>query len=255
MSAFLLPGELSNADNYLKRFEFILDNTHFHGYAVYHHFAGLYNLLSGKRSRALSHAETVVKLSDETGYALATIVCRIQLAYILHEQEKSQEALKELSHAHSKAHETKSSIYMFRYLMVSTKIAFDQGKDKKGIEFLRKALFLGRKHNYLNMIWWCQPTIVSQLCERALMEGIEEEYVKKLIRAHKLVPESPPYHIEHWPWTVKIYTFDRFQIVIDGKSLQFTGKAQKRPLELLKTIFAYGGVDIRIDKIIDALWY
>jgi LuxR family maltose regulon positive regulatory protein len=253
--ASLLLGELSNADYYLKRFESILDNTHFHGYSVFHHFAGLYNLLTGNVSRAMAHAETAVKLCDETGYVLATIVCRIQLAYILHEQGKSQEALKELSQAHSKAHETKSSIYTFMCLMVSTKIAFDQEKDKKGLEFLREALSLGRMHNYPNMIWWCQPTLVSQLCERALMEGVEEEYVKKLIRAHKLVPGSPPYHIENWPWAVKIYTFDRFQIVIDGKSLQFKGKAQKRPLDLLKAIFAYGGVDIRIDKIIDALWF
>ena len=253
--ASLLQGELSNAEYYLKRFESILDNTNFHGYSVFHHFAGLYNLLTGNGSRALAHAETAVKLCDETGYVLATIVCRIQLAYILHEQGNSQKALKELGHAHSKAHETKSSIYTFMCLMVSTKIAFDQGKENKGLEFLREALSLGRKHNYINMIWWCQPEMLTQLCTKALERNIEVKYAQTIIRRHKLTLDTLHYHIESWPWTVKIYTFDRFQIVVDGTSLQFAGKAQKRPLELMKTIIAYGGIDVRIDKIIDALWY
>ena len=253
--ASLLLGKLSKADYYLKRFESILDNAHFHGYAVFHHFAGLYNLFTGNGLQALAHAETAVKLSDETGYVLVTIVCRIQLAYILHEQGKSQESLKELSQAHSKAHETKSSIYEFMCLIVKSKITMDQGKDEEGIELLRDGLSLGRIHNYMNMIWWWHPTIVLQLCERALMEGIEVEYVKKLIRAHKLVPESPPYHIENWPWALKIHIFDRFQIIKDGKSLRFEGKAQKRPIELLKALIAFGGKEISVENIIDALWY
>lgn len=253
--ASLLMGEFSKAEYYLKRFESILDNAHFHGYAVFHHFAGLYNLLTGNGSRALAQAETAVKLSDETGYVLATIVCRIQLAYVLHEQGKSREALKELSQAHSKAHETKSSIYTFMCLIVKSKITMDQGKDEEGIELLRDGLSLGRIHNYMNMIWWWHPTIVSQLCERALMEGIEVEYVKKLIRAHKLVPESPPYHIENWPWALKIHTFDRFQIIKDGKPLRFEGKTQTRPIELLKVLIACGGIEISVENIIDALWY
>lgn len=253
--ASLLLGKLSKADYYLKRFESILDNAHFHGYAVFHHFAGLYNLLKGNSLRALAHAKTAVKLSDETGYVFATIVCRIQLAFILHEQGKSHEALKELSHAYSSALETKSSIYEFMCLIINTKIAMDQGRKEEGLGLLRKALSLGRIHNYVNMIWWWHPTIVSQLCERALMEGIEVEYVKKLIRAHKLVPESPPYHIENWPWALKIHTFDRFQIIKDGKPLRFEGKAQKRPIELLKVLIACGGVETSVENIIDALWY
>ncbi|MBN2515543.1 MAG: tetratricopeptide repeat protein [Deltaproteobacteria bacterium] len=251
----LLLGELSNADHYLKRFESILDTTHFHGYAIFHHFAGLYNLLMGNTSRALAHAETAVKLCDETGYLLATIVCRIQLAYLLHEQGKSQEALKELRHAHSKAHETKSNIYMFMCLMVKTKFAFDQRNNEEGFELLRDALSLGRKHHYLNMIWWWQPEMFTQLCTKALEKKIEVEYVQNIIRHHKLKPDIPPYHIESRQWVVKIYTLDRFQIVIDGKPLHFTGKAQKRPLELLKAIIAHGGINIGVDKIIDALWY
>jgi LuxR family maltose regulon positive regulatory protein len=252
--ASLLLGELSNAAYYLKRFESILDNTHTHGYAVFHHFAGLYNMLTGNHTRALAHAETAATLSDETGYVLATIVCRIQLAYILHEQGKLKEALQELNRAYAEAQEAKSTIYLFMCLLLRSNFALDEGKDRKGLEYLHEAMSLGRQHNFLNMVWWLQPHMLAQLCTKALEQGIEVEYVQRLIRCHNLTPDTPPYHIEHWPWAVIICTFGNFLVSIDGKPLHFEGKAQKRPLELLKAIIAYGGIDIPIDKIIDSLW-
>jgi len=97
--------------------------------------------------------------------------------------------------------------------------------------------------------------MIAQLCERALSSGIEVDYVKSLIRIHKLTPESPPYHIENWPWQLKINTFGLFQIIKEGKPLQFPGKAQKMPLELLMVLISYGGVEVSIEKIMDALWY
>jgi LuxR family maltose regulon positive regulatory protein len=252
--ASLLLGDFSNAEYYLKRFESILDTAHAHAYAVFHAFADLYDMLTGNTQRALAHAETAVKLSEETGYVLATIVCRIHLAYLLHDQGKSKEALQELNRAHAEALETKSTVFTFMCLLLRSQCALDEGEDRKGLEYLNEAMSLGRQHNYLNMVWWRQPAMLTQLCTTALEQDIEVEYVQRLIRCHHLAPDIPPYHIEDWPWAVTIYTFGNFLVSIDGKPLQFRGKAQKRPLELLKAIIAYGGIDIPIDKIIDSLW-
>ena len=253
--ASILLGKFSKADDFLKKFEALLDRSHSHGYTIFHHFKGLFNLIQGNRSRALAHAETAVKLAEETGYALTTIVCRIQLAFILHEQGKSHEALKELNYTYSRALDTKSIIYEFMCLIVKSKIIMDQGKNEEGVELLREAMSLGRTHHYMNMIWWWHPAMMAQLCAKALMSGIETEYVKKLIRIHKLVPESPPYHIKNWPWALEIYSFNHFQIIKDGSPLRFEGKTQKKPLELFKMLIASGGKKISIENIIDALWY
>jgi len=253
--ASLLLGQFSKAGEFLKKFETLLDNKHSHGYTIFHHFTGLYNLLKGNRSLALTHARAAVKLSDETGYVFTTIVCRIQLVFILHEKGKTEEALKELSQAYSKAIDTKSNIYKFMCLLIKSKIRTDQGKTKAGLEFLSKAMSLGRANNYMNMIWWWHPTMMAQLCAKALIFGIETEYVTKLIQIHKLVPDFPPYHIKDWPWAVEIYTFEHFQIIKDGNPVHFNGKAKKKPLELLKILIASGGKEISIENIIDALWY
>jgi len=252
--ASLLQGRFQNADRFLKRLEAILDSTHFHGYAIFHHFAGLYHLLDQNSPRALAHAETAAQLSNDSGYVLVTIVCQIQLAFIRHDQGQAEAALETLSSALNQAREIKSHIYAFMCLMVSAKIILDED-EQKGLECLRKALALGRQHGYLNMIWWWHPQMVSQLCEKALLAGIETEYVRRLIRVHKLVPASKAGRIETWPWAIKIYSFSRFQVRVGGEPLAFKGRPPKKPLELLQAIIAFGGIDVPIDRILDALWY
>ncbi len=60
--------------------------------------------------------------------------------------------------------------------------------------------------------------------------------------------------IESWPWPVKIYALGRFELIIDGKPVTPSGKAQKKPLLLLKTLIALGGRDIREERLADILW-
>ena len=251
----LLIGDLSTTNAFLKRFESLLDISHYHGFSVFHHFSGLYNLHIGNIPQVRAHAETALKISDETGYVFATIVCGFQLAYTLYELGEVQKAEQELSRTYDLALKTKSQMFEFMCLMAKAMIALGQGKEKEGLDLLRKAMSLGRKHNYMNMVWWWHPAIMAKLCAKALTANIEVEYVQKLIRVHKLVLESPPHHIENWPWQLKIHTFGLFQIIKEEKPLRFTGKAQKMPLELLMLLIAYGGTEVSIEQIIDALWY
>lgn len=252
--AALLLGRLEIADGFLKRFETILDKSHFHGFAIYHHFAGLYHLLAGDSARALANSETAVKLSRESGYVLATIVCLIQLAFALHVQGQTPAARKTIAEALKQAQAAKSHIYEFMCLMVQSRIILAQDP-AKGMAGLKKALQIGRQHGYLNMIWWWQPELLAQLCALALRDGIETHYVHRLIRAHSLLPASDEDPIENWPYPIKITTFNRFQILIDGTVLNFSRKAPKKPLELLQAVIAFGGIDVPLDAVLDALWY
>jgi DNA-binding SARP family transcriptional activator len=251
----LLIGDLSTTNTFLKRFESLLDMSHYHGFGVFNHFAGLYNLHIGNILQARTHAETALKISDETGYVLAAIVCRFQLAYILYELGEVQKGEEELSRAYDLAIKMNSRILEFMCLLLSAKIALDREKEQEGLELLSEAMSLGRKQGYLNMVWWWYSPAIAKLCTKALTEGIEVDYVKSLIRIHKLTPEYPPYHIENWPWALKINTFERFKLIKDGEQFQFTGKAQKKPFDLLKVLVAYGGIEVNTGQIIDALWY
>jgi len=80
------------------------------------------------------------------------------------------------------------------------------------------------------------------------------EYVQDLIRKRNLMPDAPPLEIENWPYPLKIYTLGRFSILKDGKPLPFSRKAQKKPLEMLKALIAFGGREVSVEQLSDALW-
>jgi len=54
--------------------------------------------------------------------------------------------------------------------------------------------------------------------------------------------------------TVDVFTLGRFSVFIDGARLTFSRKTQKRPLELLKALIAFGGKQVRIDRLAETLW-
>jgi DNA-binding SARP family transcriptional activator len=93
--------------------------------------------------------------------------------------------------------------------------------------------------------------VVRLLCH-ALEEGIEVEYVKHLIRARRLYPDTP--EIEQWPWPIKLYLLGRFSVVINNEPLKTTGKAQAKPLELLKALVAYGGREVASATLAAQIW-
>ena len=61
-------------------------------------------------------------------------------------------------------------------------------------------------------------------------------------------------YLEEWPYPIKIYTLGRFEIIRDDEPLHFSGKEQKKPLELLKALIAFGGRDVPEERLTDALW-
>lgn len=95
-------------------------------------------------------------------------------------------------------------------------------------------------------------SIFRDIMAEALATGIEVAYVTETIRRFRVVP---PWHAtENWPWPVKVRALGRFEVVIDGATLEFSGKAPRKPLALLKAIVALGPNAVPVSALIDALW-
>ncbi|HEX4329104.1 MAG TPA: hypothetical protein VH105_20100, partial [Burkholderiales bacterium] len=109
-----------------------------------------------------------------------------------------------------------------------------------------------RRRNVFGYTYRWMPEMVGQLLSQALQAGIETEYVSSVIREQQLQPPGP--EVEAWPWAVKIYTLGNFRVVIEGEPLTFNGKAQKKPLELLKALIALGGRDVDFPTLVEMLW-
>jgi DNA-binding SARP family transcriptional activator len=131
--------------------------------------------------------------------------------------------------------------------------ALERGKRRLALPLLRKMLEAARKQGYVNRLFWT-PELMTRLLATALEHGIEVEFVQRLIRKRKLAPPPEALQLEQWPLPVKVHTLGRFGVLLDGKPLQFRGKAQKKPLELLMALIAFGGRDVSEEQLAGTLW-
>ena len=112
------------------------------------------------------------------------------------------------------------------------------GDTERGRSLLVDSIAYARTHQY----WYPQMTrntpVPQTIFAEALRLGIETEYVTDIITRLHIAP--PPDAPRSWPWAVKIHALGRFEIELDGQRLEFSGKAPRRVLALLKAIVAGG---------------
>lgn len=94
----------------------------------------------------------------------------------------------------------------------------------------------------------CVPILFNE----ALEVGIETDLVKQLIREFKV--SAPENASDDWPWPVAIRALGGFEVRIDGEPLSFAGRVHYRVLQLLKAIVAFGGRNVSVERLADALW-
>lgn len=158
-----------------------------------------------------------------------------------------------LALGYERAMNIRSTILEYFCLLVDVQMAFGRHDEEAGLGFLTRAFGLAGVNGFVNKYIW-RPKVMADLCARALEAGIETEYVQKLIRLRNLTVYPPSTAIEAWPWPIKVYTLGRFELLVNGDPVRFSGKAQKKPLEMLKALVALGGAEAREGQIADFLW-
>ena len=97
-----------------------------------------------------------------------------------------------------------------------------------------------------------RPDLAARLANYALMQGIETQFVRMLIERNSL--DAPPDAAPEWPFRLRVRALGGFELTRDGTPMRFTGKAQQRPLDLLKLLVALGGSDVDTQQLTSALW-
>ena len=97
-----------------------------------------------------------------------------------------------------------------------------------------------------------RPDLAARLVNLALGRGIETAYARKLIERHGLV--APADACAQWPFRLRVHVLGRFELVKDGEPMRFTGKAQQRPIDVLKFLVASGSKGVDAEHLTAALW-
>lgn len=254
-SIFALIGssELTRAAEALTRAEALLNPQRRLDVAHFHFVAGWLALRQGDVVGAEYHARLAVSLTDLMGAVFPRALSQIALAQVLIMREEYPAARPYLNEAHRLGREMDTAAAEYMALLSEAYLALRGQDEPQALRLLREALALGRACRIINPPWW-MPELMSPLLALALKAGIEVEFARELIRTLKLTPHTTSADTEHWPWPIRIYTFGHFKLVRDNKPIQFAGRTQKRALDLLKALIAYGGREVSELKLCDHLW-
>lgn len=220
---------------------------------LYHYFAAWGAMLRSDTLRAFQEQKHAFKLSLDLGSPYFEVLCRLALAQIQVHYGREREVVAHLREVHRIARKIRNHLLEFMCLLGYAQLALAHGRRRSGLNSLRYALALGREHAYMHFLWW-RPEVVAELCAYALDAGIEVEYVKELVRRRSLIPLKAPVNVKHWPWRFKIFALGQFRLLRDDEPVRFSGKAQRRPLDLLRALIAYGGKEVSEDYLTEALW-
>ena len=255
-AAEMAPGNLELAEKSLKKqMSSLLGMKNALNTFFYHINSAWYALLTGNPARAAEHMETIFASTESMGTPYYQALWHIGMAQAAFLQGNAKEANRLIRTAHHISLTMKSHVMEWYSQLVEAYFLLQEGKEEEALPLLCHGLSLGRRYGYVHLEFY-QPDVMRYLFAKALAEGIERGYVTGLITKLGLTPPTagPACYPEEWPYPVKIYTLGRFEIIRDDEPLHFSGKEQKKPLELLKVLIACGGRDIPRERLIDALW-
>ena len=253
-ASLLSTGEFAKAAEFLdKMWSLLKIAPSAWGETFYHHLVGWSCLVQRDPARASRHANLAFKLSSASGAPFTMPIEHLLNALVLHELRKDEEAFEHISRVWKLCASMRMYQVEFMTLLLEARIAFGRGDATLGNDVLRKAMALGKEHGFTNTFFWVDSSM-AELCVKALELEIETDYVRDLIRRRKLSPDAPAFHLDSWPWPLRIYTLGYFEIVVGSHPLRFAGKVQKKALLMLKAIIAFGGKQVSEGQLCDALW-
>ncbi len=145
------------------------------------------------------------------------------------------------------------AFYTFGAYFLRAQCAFRDGNDNEGAMWLRRLMEEGKKRQQIIFVGWL-PQEASRLFAQALELGIEVTYASEVIRKWRLEPPAGGRGLSHWPFRIRIHTFGKLAIEVDGMPLEKQRKSPHRLLDLLAAIIAFGGFDVPVSRLTDAMW-
>lgn len=208
----------------------------------------------GDAPRALDEAQAALRQARARGRTFYAVLDELLLAIIHTALGAIDEARAQLKRFREATRGTPGERVAFQAALVDAAIALASGQAQACHAPLRLALEIGSRQR-LRSAWGWDAAWVTPLLEEALQQGIGVAHARELIRSHRLRPSRPlARDIDNWPWPVRVLTLGRFEVQLDDHALRFEGKAQRKPLELLKVLIAAGEHAVAIEQLVESLW-
>jgi DNA-binding SARP family transcriptional activator len=207
---------------------------------------------------AVAHAKLAVKHVVALGSPFPEACHRIGASQVYFAAKQDQRAYAELERAEAILKSSPSTVLEARAHLARAQYALERsnGPNSEAAAqlHLERGFALCREAQLMGLTWWRRP-VMARLCAAALSWDIESEFVRRLIRERGLTLPAEHSRPVSWPCEVEITTLGgSFQVLLAKEPVHFSGKAQRRPMELLQALIALGGRDVCSETLADALW-
>jgi LuxR family maltose regulon positive regulatory protein len=253
VSSFLNVKDLNSAGKYLKELGSSLSMNRTLIRAFYHFLKARKALIQKDLEQALFDLDMALSFAKKLGYRTGIGWCRTVYAQVLPGLNKIDEAEQHIIKGLSIFSKSKGNQAVLALLLARAHLEFERNDKPSGIRYLREGLSIGKQYQLLN-VFFDHPDLTAKLCAKALQENIEVDYVKSIVQRRGLTLDPPPLDVPDWPWPIKIFTLGKFVVIKHGQPIKFSGKAQKKPLAMLRVLIAAGSRNVTEEKIADILW-
>lgn len=206
---------------------------------------------SGDWGRALESARSQIRDAAECGMFWFIFESWVQCALICAELDREAEFEDCLRPLESLLAGTGYEHLIYQAEFARAYLALRRGERAAGLALLRSGLPKSRRDGGMVNLRR-HPGLLERLLSEALVEGIETDYVRNSIRQLHLRP--PERDLPQWPWPIRVHTLGRFELKRDDQPVEYSRKAPRKTLALLKAIVAFGGSGVREQRLMDAFW-
>jgi len=221
---------------------------------LYHLFSTWHAMLSQDSLRAFQQQKLALRTAVEVGSPYFEVLCHVATAHVLYESGEKDNAMAQFQQAYDIGRPMHNRLLEYTGLMGYAQVVIEgSGRPRSRLWALRQALEVGKPRNYTAFTLW-RPDLLSRLMSRALEAGVEVDYATAIIRRLGLTLDAACFALAAWPWPFKVHTLGTFRLLHDNAPMVSVGKAQKRPLDLLKVLIAHGGREVSEAHITEALW-
>ena len=221
--------------------------------AATHEFQlGLLMMLEGDWTRADTLMRSAVTSGKASGWPLRehiALVGRTLAATQVGDFEGAEAALRQV-----RAHSFHAVCRWHHWLadLIEAHLAERLSDRPRALRVLRGAFAVGRECGFdFGPMPFCCGDMMARLAALALAHDIDPAFALHIIRRHRL--SAPPDAGERWPWAVRIRTLGGFALQREGVHAA-ARKESRKPLDLLKLLFALGGGPVPVDRLCGALW-
>jgi DNA-binding SARP family transcriptional activator len=248
--ASLVLGDFRTAHDYLERLQKIPIRPA--DVSLLRHLQSMQALHRGDYVAAREYADEALALVRESGREFGEFTCWFMSAIVASICHDEQTWSEHFAATRALAEKSQSQGGRFFCLMVEAEYAVARGR-ADALSILREVLTISREIGGPAFPWF-PHSVLAQLFGLALEHNIERDHVCGLIRRFEIAATDDVLGVEAWPWPLKIYTLGRFNVLLDDKPLAFSGRAQNKPLELLKALIALGGRGVSSATLAQTLW-